>query len=72
MTHDDGLPYAYPLSDGGSCSPPNDIGFCSLGAFGDLPDANPIVNYTGGKVIWHQGSLGGVSVQGFPVPVCAT
>jgi len=73
MPLDDRLPYKYRNSDGDSCSPPDDDrGFCSQGVGGDLPDPNPTLSYTGGKVIWHQGSLGGVSVQGFPTPVCAT
>ena len=64
MIPDDGLPYAYPLSDGGSCSPPSgDDGncFCCQGAIGGLPDPGFPVNYTGGQVIWK---------QGIPVPIC--
>lgn len=64
MIPDDGLPYRYPLSDGGSCSPPSgDDGgcLCCQGAIGGLPDPSFPVNYTGGHVIWK---------QGMPVPVC--
>ena len=63
MPPDDGLPYAYPLSDGGSCSAPDDggRGYCSQGVGGDLPTPGPSVSYSAGQVIW----------LGNPLPPCA-
>ena len=60
MSPNNGLPYAYPLSDSGSCSPSGgDDGVCyccPATNVGGLPSPASEFSYTGGQVIWKLGT----------------